>query len=132
MTDNIANALAASSLLLTVLALLYTVWSPEISAAAGTIFDTDPAAREPQRRLVRSVQRSKAVPLMIGAWLVALIFAPRAYDVLAEAWRLRLVPGSRFDDIKAALVLTEIFTGALALALAGRVRSLADTLQKSH
>lgn len=114
MTDP-ANALAASSLLLTVLTLLFTVWSEPLRAARTATFGADIEERPAQREPVRTTLHRRAFPLAVGSWLVAGIFFPRTACIL------KAIPDGfghleRYDDVLAGLAVSELFLIWLALA----------------
>ncbi|SFJ30193.1 hypothetical protein [Caulobacter sp. UNC279MFTsu5.1] len=115
MTD-ISNAIAASSMLLAVVAVLFGVWNGAIDAALALDVSGDPATQLPQRRQLRSAILTKASPLVIGAWLTAVVFLARSVEIGGRF--LRCPPGQacRPDDVAAAFLLTEAFMLLIAAA----------------
>ena len=125
-----ANALAASSLLLTVLALLYTVWSDSLNAARSVNFSADRDARPAQREPVRQSLHKRAIPLAVACWLAFLVFLPRSLTVLGS---LRQGIGSPhlFSDVLAALVVSEVFTLGLAATITSDALAIGKVLRDS-
>ncbi len=117
MTD-ISNAIAASSMLLAVVAVLFGVWNGAIDAALSLDVSGDPATQLPQRRQLRSAILTKAAPLVVGAWLTAWVFLARSLAI-GDAFR-RCPPGQscRPDDVAAAFLLTEAFMLLIAAVTA--------------
>jgi hypothetical protein len=112
--DDFANVIATASLLLAVVAALFSMWYGEISDAVSMSNATGKVAREVIRRSVWKVLAGKAIPLTIACALNALVFARRA--VLAALSSLSLYGKNwRYDDLKAAFLLTEVMMIALAL-----------------
>jgi hypothetical protein len=124
------NALTASSLLLTVLTLIYTVWSDALKEARKARFSPDFEARPNEREPVRSTFRCKAIPLAVASWLAFFVFLPRALCAVAT------IPQGfghldRFDDVLAALVISELFLFGLAVAVTSEMLSVRKVLQDS-
>jgi hypothetical protein len=112
MPADLSDAVSAASLVLAVLAALYTLWLPAVSDALGIEPKTDKDDREPQRKQVAMAIRTKAVPLATTTVAASLILLPRGILVVAEAathWR-----EWSFNDVKALFVLTSVLMVVLA------------------
>lgn len=104
MTSTLPNAVSAASLVLGVLAALYTLWLPHVVAALDLKPERDPADREPQRRQARMVLLSRATPLFTAGMAATAVLLPRTIGIVAEAARHH--DDWRYDDVKAFMVLT--------------------------
>jgi len=123
-----ADPLAAGALLMAILAALYGAWTNDISASLNLTIPPLKADRDDQREQISRVLRQKALPLTLGAWCSVVVFVWRAGAIGLTV----LCPpkGSEFDDVGAAFILTQIFTGAMAVSatiqLGGLYRKLRD------
>lgn len=97
------NLLGSASLLVAVAGLIYSVWYAEIKAALD--LDVPAYGRDSRIRQVRTTTRSRALP--IALLVVALIAAltPPVWDVVAESVRAILSGNTRYDAVKACLVI---------------------------
>jgi hypothetical protein len=66
-SDHLSDAISAASLVLAVLAALYTLWLPDVTAALDLKPAVDPDDRGPQRAKIVSAILSKALPLAFAA-----------------------------------------------------------------
>ena len=110
--------LSASSVVLAVLAVLYSLWSADIRRALSTKEGTEDMAR--QRRELRIVAVTKAVPLSIYSVLTTLIFLPPVIGVLQDCFSAIASLGSaryQYDPLRAALALTWMGIALLALVV---------------
>jgi hypothetical protein len=117
------DLLTAEALLLTVVALLHTLWYQEISASLAKL------ATLPQYKgdaldkwkPERSRFWGRAIPLLIATAGSLLVFSPVIIDVLYHAWDavVRLGGGALqyYDPIAAAFVLVGVLTGYVCLLL---------------
>jgi hypothetical protein len=110
-----ADAMSAASLLVAILAVLFAAWIGDIVSAIRIDVEALRANRRPQRRLMMNALLSKALPLTVGAWLVALIFAPRSFGLAQSIFTCR--GGCKFDDVGAAFVLMEAFAALIVVTL---------------
>jgi hypothetical protein len=102
---HIADAIAAASLVLAILAALYSLWLSDVTAALDLEAKADRDDRTPQRKQVTRALLTKAVPLSLATIAGASILFPRSRAVLRqvdEHWQDWV-----FDDVKALFVLTE-------------------------
>lgn len=125
----IDNALSAASLLLAIVALLFSAWQNDITDAIGLQPSTDKSKTAILRTKALGTLSEKAVPLAIGALLAAAIFGYRAFMILLTL-RFAPRPGYEFDDIGAAFVLTELFVVLIAFVAIRQVIGLRNTISK--
>jgi hypothetical protein len=114
MTD-LSNAIAASSMLLAVVAVLFGVWNGAIDDALALDVSGAPSTQLPQRKQLRSAILTKAVPLALGAWLTALVFLARSHGIAVTTLTCWRTKGCQPDDVSAAFVLTEAFVLLIAV-----------------
>lgn len=115
-TEHLPDAISAASLVLAVLAALYTLWLPAVSAALAIMPAADKEDREPQRAQVETALLTKALPLAVATLAATLILLPRGIAIIAEAWTYVRKWG--FDDVKSFFVLTLSLMLLLALVSA--------------
>jgi hypothetical protein len=120
------DPLAAASLVMAIIAMLYGAWSAEISQAAALPLDAlraDRVANKAPQLWAAFVP--KAVPLGFGALLALAIFSWRAAAIVATLWHH---PRAVFDDVGAAFVVTVGFTLLLTQSLGWQVIKLIGQL----
>ncbi|MGO7860225.1 hypothetical protein ACC676_01235 [Rhizobium ruizarguesonis] len=103
-SDHLSDAISAASLVLAVLAALYTLWLPAVTAALDLKPASDRDDRGPQRAKIVSAILSKALPLALAAIASIAILAPRGAAIIVEIWHHHAEWS--FDDVKAMFVLT--------------------------
>ena len=126
------DVLTAATLLATAVALLYTAWSPEVSAALALDRTDWPvlANRTAPIGQISRALRNRAWPLAAVAGLQALILLPAAWGAMASSVEAAARGGAHYDAVRAALVA--VWTTMLLLALAaaqqvlGLLRHLRD------
>jgi hypothetical protein len=126
MSDN----LSAASLLLTAVAIIYSLWYPEISGALKII----PKPHKPDNRAdfkeVGRIFATRALPLFLISALLAVIFVPDSIEIFRRTARVlrsaELRAYSHYDAVRACFftvtVLTVLFTihlGILVIQLIG-------------
>jgi uncharacterized membrane protein YcjF (UPF0283 family) len=124
MSDNtLSDAISAASLVLAVMAALYTLWLPSVTEALKIVPEQDSANRGPQKSQVVSAILTKALPLSAASAAAGLILFARFVSIVAEAWDHRA--GWRYDDVKALMALTYVLivllAGVAAVQLVGLV-----------
>lgn len=121
MTDPTPELLSAASLALAALAVLFGLWSADLNRAASLprkshIDDRGPAIKE-----LRSVQRSKSVPLAISCALTAIVIAPPAVQVVIRAIDAVRVHGAgaitRYDAGEALFLVVWLLIVALTASM---------------
>jgi hypothetical protein len=120
-----ADLLAAASLLLTVITILYSLWYPEISAALRSSIADQPINNEKNYRICRPLLLWKSVPLAIFACGIFLINAWDALCIVSHAWsQLRVTPAAAYSAVRTAFVVVVIvlaFLGGHTIAAAIRL-----------
>jgi hypothetical protein len=85
MSDDPSAALSAASVLLAVIAILFSLWYSAILDARDIAIPDHLEDAGPQRRQVRNALLSQAVPLTIGCVVLAVAFVPEAVR-LGHEW----------------------------------------------
>jgi hypothetical protein len=112
---DMANPLAASSVLLAIVAVLFGAWTGDVAKAIDLTLPPQVANREGQRRIMRAALYGKALPLCVGAWLTSAVFAPRVAAIAFVAAHCLGASHCGYDDVNAAFVLTEVFVIVVAV-----------------
>jgi len=109
-------------LLLTIVAVLYSMWYPQLTQTLDTrVPDFEPDRRKP-RRAVAEVGRWRAVPLALASCAIAAVFAPDVAEIARDSFRSVKhsgVAGSSYDSVATAFILVEAVASLLALHLLG-------------
>lgn len=127
-TEHLPEAISAASLVLAVLAALYTLWLPAVSSALIITPADDKEDRGPQRTEVVTVLFTKALPLAGATLAATLILLPRGIAIVAETcmrWR-----EWAFDDVKGLFVLTLSLMLLLALVSSVQLIGLLTKLKE--
>jgi len=123
-----ADLLAATSLLATIIAVLYSVWYPEIESSREIKPERKRADRDPQIRQVEATLRTRAIPLMTAGCLLCVVLAPELLRVLGATVRAveSGLSGSwpPYDTLAAAFVVSYAFLVSLASLAAAQVLGL--------
>lgn len=134
MTGHIDSVLGAASLLTAVVALLYSLWYPEIRQAIDVVREPKKPDRGPAIRLVRGTFTTKSVPLLLVTALQLLVFGPDAVAVAVNALRLTTSgpPGKTiaYDSVQAAFLAVYVLSAVLAVVAAGVAIQLRRKLAK--
>lgn len=121
-SDHLSDAVSAASLVLAVLAALYSLWLGDVNAALAIIPKPDRDDRTPQRKQATAVLLTKALPLMVATVSAALILGPRSVAILGEVYEHHA--DRPFDDVKALFVLTSALLVVLAIVAAVQTAGL--------
>lgn len=102
------DVIATASLLLAVVAVLFSLWYAEIEKAIGVAEPEHKGAKRARRNEIKPALY-KALPLSVVATAIAAVFLPRAVDIAyASAGLFSKGWGAwRYDDLKMAFLLTE-------------------------
>ena len=111
-SEQLPDAISAASLVLAILAALYTLWLPTVTAALDATPASDPDDRGPQRKQVMSALLTKALPLAFATMASTAILLPRGIAILREIWEHHAEWA--FNDVKAFFVLTLVLMLLLA------------------
>ena len=129
-----SDLLAAASLLLTVLGVVYGTWYAEITSAIGTAIPTHIENRGPIRQTVRAALYAKALPLALAAIVLTALFLPDALTITLSGVRAFRAAGvnafHEYNAVEAAFCLVVVLTGALAAYLLFFVCRLKNKLTK--
>jgi hypothetical protein len=121
------SLLSAASLVITMIALLYSVWYPELRRAADVeVRGHEPKDRSPETRQVEGALHRKAWPLLLAAAVPIVVFTPNAFGVIANA--LATIGGgpgaSEYDAVQAAFVAVYALSIGLWVVILTIVREL--------
>jgi hypothetical protein len=81
-----SDLLSASSLFLAVIGLLYSVWYAEIIAAIGLRAPQHEEDRGPVIRKIKTVCRTRALPLAVASVTLSIILTPDCFSILTFAF----------------------------------------------
>jgi len=124
-SPEMSDALSALSLLLTALAVVFGLWQPTAASALGLRPERHRASRNGQiRKVCHALCLMAALLLVAGA--LAVIFVPRAWEILVHAVNTR----GRYDDLRTAFVAVEMILLALLILVFIYVVRLAKLLLK--
>jgi hypothetical protein len=133
MTDanSMSDPLAAASLLMAMIAMLYGAWTPEMNLATTSDLSEQLVDRKAKDLPgISSALMAKALPLAVGACAATVIFFCRSCRILQT---LQHPPkGAVLDDVGAAFVVVEAFTALLAASLIVQVVRLVDRIAQCH
>lgn len=123
-----SELLAAASLLMTVIAILYSLWHNELISGLK-INPGRPADNRPSERKIRGIILTKALPLAVMAWATALVFLPDvirlSFSTIGD-WLNSENNQYRYNAVNTALclvVIISLFLSGYATAiLVGLVR----------
>lgn len=116
------DLLAAGSLILTVLAVLYSIWYPDAQSALNADLPPHYEDALPQLEQIRRVLEQEIVPLLVTSLATTLIFLPKAVGVVIGTGNdlvgnfTRAV--SDYDPVQATLVFVVVVTAFLCVRMA--------------
>jgi hypothetical protein len=123
-SDGLDQAISAASLVLAVLAALYTLWLGDVSRALDLVKEADPTNRAPQKAQVSSAFYTKALPLLIASLAAVAALFWRTWlivrEVLAHGWAWE------YDDVKALFLLTAALLVTLCVVAIAQARGLIE------
>lgn len=129
-----SDLLSSASLLLTLVALLYSLWYQEIVNAIGIFVAPRAQDRGPNRKIARSAYLTKAIPLMAATVVLTIAFAPETVKIIARSldhFRSRGFSAiGDYDPVSASLLLVNIGSAFFAAHLVWLVYKLRGTVQK--
>jgi hypothetical protein len=122
------DLLSAASLLMTVIAILYSLWHNDLEAGLK-IYPGRPADNRPSERKIFALITTKAFPLAAMAWATSLVFMPQAISLSISSirhWADLHGDGYRYNAVSTAFCLVVVFslilTGYTSAMLAGLIR----------
>ena len=135
MSPSRGDILSAASLLLAILAVLYSLWYSDIASALRIAVPRHREDAAAERRQVGDALRTRALPLGIAAALLVLVFLPEAIHI-STLWVSRASDHGLwnairdYDPVSLSLVLVVIAMLALAAYTAWLARQLWALRQK--
>lgn len=110
------DVLAAASLLLAILAVLYSLWYADIDAALRVEKPTHLEDARSERRQVRQAIRTRAAPLAFASVVLFLVFLPEAVRLIVH-WVSRAIHHGLWHEVRSYSAV-ELSIVAVVLALA--------------
>ncbi|MEN3068818.1 hypothetical protein [Uliginosibacterium sediminicola] len=115
-----SDLLSASSLLMAIAAILFSLWYADISKALETEPKTHREDNVAARKSVTAILFGKALPVAIMALAVSLIFLPDAIKLAKESWLYYTQSGyaaliNQYDAVKTAYCFVTILSAVLAV-----------------
>lgn len=107
------DVLSSASLLLAVVALLYTIWQPDIQKVKDFDDERHYPDIEKNHEKLKQVLLRQAIPLTTGASLMAIIFLPEFINLIISSFQIMIAVGLlnsllTYDVILAAFLIVEI------------------------
>jgi hypothetical protein len=132
------DLLSSASVLLTLIALLYSLWYQEIVQAIDTEVPVNKQDRKPAHKRVKGVYSTKARPLTVAAFILTVVFAPDTVRILCTSVKHASEGGLRsildYNAVSSSLVLVTVGSGfftwhlfSLASDLSNKVKDLDPT-----
>jgi hypothetical protein len=122
------DLLAAGSLILTVLAVLYSIWYPNVQAKLAIVLPPHGEDATQQLAEIKDVLVGQTIPLFLASLAATLIFLPKTVGVIKGAISDLADHGlsaiSNYDPIQTTFVFVVAFTGFLAWQAFGLSRKL--------
>jgi hypothetical protein len=116
------DLLSASSLLMAIAAILFSLWYAEIAKALEIAPKKHREDNIRELSTVRAVLYAKAVPVTLTALLVALIFLPDAVKLILESFDVYKTAGlaalKRYDAVRTAYCFVSLLSLVLAVYMA--------------
>lgn len=129
------DLLSSASVLLTLIALLYSLWYQEIVQAINTIVLANKVDRTPDYTRVKVVYSTKARPLAVAAIILTAVFTPDTVRILGVSIHHASEAGLRsaldYNAVSSSLVLVTFGSGFFSwhlLTLANDVRNKVKAL----
>ena len=111
-----ADLLAAASLLLTVITILYSIWYPEISEALKLPIDEHPLNNKEAHGKCRALLISKVIPLAVVATALFLINFPDTWHIVSDGLaQLHSPARAGYNAVRTAFVVVEVVLAFLAV-----------------
>ncbi|WP_156351352.1 hypothetical protein [Sphingomonas sp. Leaf25] len=123
-----ADALAASALVLAILAALFSVWMPDVAAVMAEKGSTDKDNNGPLRTKLKLIARTRLYPLFAAALTTAIILLPRCWGIIRSPWTCTPWDRCHYDDVQALMLLTVLLLILLCVALIVQIMSVQKKL----
>lgn len=129
------DILSAASLLLAVLAVLFSLWYSDIGSALRVEIPTHLEDAGPQRRQVSEAIKTRAAPLAAGAVVLLLVFLPEAVHLAIHWLRQANNHGlwhaiKSYDSVELSIVVVVLFMALLTAYALWLVLELAKLRHK--
>lgn len=110
MNDNI-NTLSAISTIITVIAILYSLWYSEIDKMTNLSMSRFESDRSQKRKEIDQVLKSKSIPLIIINAIFFIIFLPESIKLIIISFK-NVISGfsCSFDSIIASIIFINILS----------------------
>ncbi len=123
-----ADALAASALVLAILAALFSVWMPDVAAAMAEKGSADKDNNGPLKTRLKLIARTRLYPLFAAALTTAIILLPRCWGIVRSPWTCTPWDQCQYDDVQALMLLTVLLLILLCVALIVQIMSVRKKL----
>lgn len=123
-----ADTLAASALVLAILAALFSVWMPDVAAAMAEKGSADKDNNGPLKTRLKLIARTRLYPLFAAALTTAIILLPRCWGIVRSPWTCTPWDQCHYDDVQALMLLTVLLLILLCVALIVQIVSVRKKL----
>ena len=117
-----ADALAASALVLAILAALFSVWMPDVAATLAEKGSIDKKNNEPLKTRLKVIARTRLYPLLAAGLATVIILTPRCCEIVRSPWTCAPRDQCHYDDVQALMLLTVVLLILLCVALSVQIR----------
>jgi hypothetical protein len=129
-----SDTLAAASLLLTAIAVIYSLWYPEMTSMLKLVPQIHKADNRHAHTQVGSAIGTRAIPLLAISLILTLIFAPDSIDIvkfsIETAAQKRLAAIRDYSAVATSLVAVNTMLAVLTIHLALLTRRLIELRRK--
>jgi hypothetical protein len=123
-----SDLLAAGTLILAVLAVLYSIWYPNVQAKLALTLPLQYEDARPALAEINHVRTQQTRPLFLASLAATLMFLPKAVGVVRGAVEDIVDHGlhaiSDYEPIEATFVFVVVFTAFLAVQVLGLSKQL--------
>jgi hypothetical protein len=129
-----SDTLAAASLLLTAIAIVYSLWYPEMTSVLKLVPQAHKADNRDAHTQVRRAIGTRAIPLLVISLVLTLIFVPDTINVvrfsIETAAQKRLAAIHDYSAVATSLVVVNAMLAVLMIHLALLTRRLVQLRRK--
>jgi hypothetical protein len=125
-----ADALAASALVLAILAALFSVWMPDVAAVLAEKGSNDPKNNGPLKTRLTLILRTRLYPLLTAAAATVIILLPRCFGIIRSPWTCTPWAQCHYDDVQALMLLTVMLLILLCGALGVQIGTVREKWSK--
>lgn len=123
------DILAAISTVITVIAILYSLWYQDIDKAISAQLPEHEADQEEPKKQLKSVLYNKSIPLFVVSLVFFFLYSPTSIKIMGESIEAFSSKNCTFDPIKASIIfinllglLFTIITFLKAVALIRKIK----------